>query len=111
VTIPTGIPALDEVLQGLRLGDNVVWQVDDLDDYLHLVRPFAERAMADGRKCVYIRFAPPRACAGAQRRTVDRNTSVPAQTVRVIDIPAACDGAHAHVVADPRARKAVCDLE
>ena len=58
MTIPTGIPALDEVLQGLRLGDNVVWQVDDLDDYLHLVRPFAERAMADGRKCVYIRFAP-----------------------------------------------------
>ena len=56
--IPTGIPALDEVLQGLRLGDNVVWQVDNLDDYLHFVRPFAERAISEGRTCVYIRFAP-----------------------------------------------------
>jgi hypothetical protein len=54
----SGIPALDEVVQGLRLGDNVVWQVDHLDDYLFFVRPFAEQARRDGRRCVYIRFAP-----------------------------------------------------
>jgi pyruvate,water dikinase len=53
----SGIPALDEVLQGIRLGDNVVWQVDGLDDYLHFVRPFAEQALADGRRLVYLRFA------------------------------------------------------
>lgn len=53
----SGIPALDEVLQGIRLGDNVVWQVDCLDDYLHFVRPFAEQAIADGRRLVYLRFA------------------------------------------------------
>lgn len=53
----SGIPALDETLQGIRLGDNVVWQVDRLDDYLHFVRPFAQRAMVDGRRLVYLRFA------------------------------------------------------
>ncbi len=57
-TISTGIPALDEVVQGLRLGDNVVWQVDDLEDYLFFVKPFAEQAVRDGRRCVYMRFAP-----------------------------------------------------
>ena len=53
----TGIPALDDVLQGLRPGDNVVWQVEDLDDYPPLVLPFAVRARAEGRRVVYFRFA------------------------------------------------------
>jgi hypothetical protein len=53
----TGIPALDDVLQGLRPGDNVVWQVEDLDDYPPLVLPFAARARAEGRRVVYFRFA------------------------------------------------------
>lgn len=56
--VKSGIAPLDEVLQGLRLGDNVVWQVDNLEDYLHFARPFAEQAIADGRRCVYLRFAP-----------------------------------------------------
>ena len=55
---PSGIPALDEIVQGLRLGDNVVFQVDRLEDYLFFVRPFALRAVRDGRRGVYIRFAP-----------------------------------------------------
>ncbi len=53
----TGIPALDDVLQGLRPGDNVVWQVEDLDDYPPLVVPFVARARAEGRRIVYFRFA------------------------------------------------------
>jgi len=57
-TVPSGIAALDEVLQGLRLGDNVVWQVDNLDDYVHFVEPFAEKAVKEKRRCVYLRFAP-----------------------------------------------------
>ena len=57
-TVSSGIPALDEVLQGLRLGDNVVLQVDGLDDYDYFVRPFVSRSIADGRTCVYLRFAP-----------------------------------------------------
>lgn len=57
-TVASGLHDLDEVVQGLCLGDNVVFQVDRLDEYLHFARPFAARAIADGRTCVYMRFAP-----------------------------------------------------
>ncbi len=40
----------------LRLGDNVIWHVDDLDDYRAFTALFAERARADGRSVVYVRF-------------------------------------------------------
>ncbi len=53
----TGLPAFDAILQGLRPGDNVVWQVEDLDDYAPLVRPFVALARAEGRRVVYFRFA------------------------------------------------------
>jgi pyruvate, water dikinase len=53
----TGLPELDGVLQGLRAGDNVVWQVETLEDYAPLVAPFVARARADGRPVVYFRFA------------------------------------------------------
>jgi hypothetical protein len=56
--VPSGIPALDDVLQGIRLGDNVVWQVDHLTSYFAFVRPFVQRALRDGRRLVYMRFAP-----------------------------------------------------
>ncbi len=54
----SGLRQLDEVLQGLRPGDNVVWQVDDLEDYRFFVTPFVERAIEAGNRCVYLRFAP-----------------------------------------------------
>jgi len=57
-TIHSGFSPLDEVVQGLRPGDNVVWQVDNLQDYTFFVEPFARQAIADGRPCVYLRFAP-----------------------------------------------------
>jgi pyruvate,water dikinase len=56
-TVPSGIHALDEVLQGIRLGDNVVWQVDRLEDYRYFAEPFAEAAVAASRRLVYLRFA------------------------------------------------------
>ncbi len=56
-TIRSGIDALDNVLQGFRLGDNVVWQVDDLEDYRRFVRPFAQAAVEGGWPVVYLRFA------------------------------------------------------
>ncbi|MBN2028089.1 MAG: phosphoenolpyruvate synthase [Actinobacteria bacterium] len=56
--IESGIRGLDEVIQGLRLGDNVVWQVDDLLDYIFFAEPFIERALKEGRECLYVRFAP-----------------------------------------------------
>ncbi len=55
--ISTGLPSLDEVCDSLRLGDNVVWQVDTLYDYEQFVLPFANTALKQGRRVVYIRFA------------------------------------------------------
>jgi pyruvate, water dikinase len=56
-TISTGIRSLDEILQGLRLGDNVVWQVDQLDDYQEFAQSFAQRSADEGRRLLYVRFA------------------------------------------------------
>jgi pyruvate,water dikinase len=56
--VNSGLLSLDHVLQGLRLGDNVVWQVDRLEDYVRFAEPFASQAIADGRRCIYLRFAP-----------------------------------------------------
>jgi len=53
----TGLDGLDEILCGLKKGDNVVWQVDSVDDYQRFVTPYVEKALADGRKLVYMRFA------------------------------------------------------
>ena len=57
-TVKSGLASLDEVIQGLRYGDNVVWQVDHLEEYKYFAEPFASQAIADGRKCLYLRFAP-----------------------------------------------------
>ena len=42
-TIRTGLASLDALLQGVRLGDNVVWQVDQLEDYPFFAQAFAGR--------------------------------------------------------------------
>ena len=69
----TGLPALDRFLQGLRLGDSVVWQVDSVEDYLPFVEPFVAQALAEGRRLVYFRFARhaalvPEGCGAAVHR-------------------------------------------
>jgi pyruvate,water dikinase len=56
--ISSGFAPLDELLQQLRLGDNVVWQVDRLEDYPYFARAFANQAVQDGSRCIYLRFAP-----------------------------------------------------
>jgi len=56
-SLSTGLPGLDEVIQGLRAGDNIVWQVDAIDDYARFVRPFCAEALRTGRKLIYFRFA------------------------------------------------------
>ncbi len=57
-SVASGLPPLDQVLQELRLGDNVVWQVDRLADYSLFAEPFARQAIRDGRRTIYFRFAP-----------------------------------------------------
>jgi hypothetical protein len=53
----TGINNFDEVIDSLRTGDNVVWQVDDIEDYAEFVTFFVDRALAEGKKVNYMRFA------------------------------------------------------
>ena len=38
----TGWESLDTIIDDLRNGDNVVWQVDTLDDYQRMVSPFVK---------------------------------------------------------------------
>jgi hypothetical protein len=56
--ISTGSSNLDELLQWLRPGDNVVWQVEHDSDYIRFARLFAAQAAASGKKCIYIHFSP-----------------------------------------------------
>lgn len=55
--IPSGFPRMDAILDAIRLGDNVVWQISNLDDFRLFAQAFVHQAVADGRKVVYIRFA------------------------------------------------------
>jgi pyruvate,water dikinase len=56
-SISTGLPGLDGVLQGLRPGDNVVWEVDGIADYLPMLDPICQEAVRLRRKLIYFRFA------------------------------------------------------
>ena len=55
--ICSGYPQMDEILDFIRLGDNVVWQISDLDEFRMFAEPFARQAVQDGRNVIYIRFA------------------------------------------------------
>ena len=55
--VSTGFRGLDRVIDGLRLGDNVVWQVDSVEDYRRVVDPYVAQARADERRIIYVRFA------------------------------------------------------
>lgn len=55
--VSTGLPALDKVLDHLRIGDNVVWAVDDLSEYRAFVEPYVRQARSEGRRLHYMRFA------------------------------------------------------
>ncbi|MDD5439001.1 MAG: PEP/pyruvate-binding domain-containing protein [Candidatus Omnitrophica bacterium] len=54
--ISSGIKGVDKVITGLQLGDNVVWQIDAIDDYLDFVGPFVKKSLEDKKRLVYIRF-------------------------------------------------------
>lgn len=54
--IQSGIPGLDEALDSIRLGDNVVLEVSALEDFLPFARGFASQAIKDHRNLIYIRF-------------------------------------------------------
>jgi hypothetical protein len=55
--LTTGIRGLDELLKGILPGDNVVWQVDTIEDYVAVATPYCRAAKDSGRRLIYFRFA------------------------------------------------------
>ena len=55
--ILSGNPDLDKVLDNIRLGDNVVFRVSDLDEFRYFMEPYVEQAINDNRNLIYFRFA------------------------------------------------------
>lgn len=55
--VSTGIVGFDEVIDHLRFGDNVVWQVDSISKYKEMVDCFVQDAKAKNMELIYIRFA------------------------------------------------------
>ena len=53
----TGLIGLDKILKGILPGDNIVWQINYIEDYIPFVEPFCKYALKTGRKVVYFRFA------------------------------------------------------
>ena len=53
----TGHAGLDGIIDHLRLGDNVVWQVDSVDAYRQAVAFWAVAAHQAGHTLNYVRFS------------------------------------------------------
>jgi pyruvate,water dikinase len=57
VQLSTGLKGFDTVVNGIIAGDNIVWQVDSVSDYLPFVRPYCRFAKEGEIPLVYFRFA------------------------------------------------------
>ncbi len=55
--IESGLPGLDTMLQSIRLGDSVVWQVSQIEDYFYFARALAKQAISTGKNLIYFRYA------------------------------------------------------
>jgi len=54
--VSTGLNGLDEIMNGLRMGDNVVWQWMTSKITVILL-PFCPQGLGENKKVVYMRFA------------------------------------------------------
>ena len=85
--ILSGVAQMDDVLDFIRLGDNVVWQISDLEEFRIFAEPFARQAVIDGRNIIYIRFAQHdpvlRDLTGIQVRQFDPDEGFEAFTVAI----------------------------
>ncbi len=55
--INCGVEGLDDIVDNVRLGDNVVVQVSNLNDFKKLAEPYVKQAIKDKRDVYYIRFS------------------------------------------------------
>ena len=53
--ILSGIPEMDQALDNIRLGDNVVWRVSQTwRNFRYFCEPYVEQAIKDNTKILYI---------------------------------------------------------
>ncbi len=55
--VKSGISEMDEALDYIRLGDNVVWRVSELSQFKLFMEPYIKQAIEDKRNIIYFRFA------------------------------------------------------
>jgi hypothetical protein len=56
-SVSTGIKGFDKTINYLQMGDNVVFTVENIEEYKTFVNPFVKNALEKGKRVVYIRFA------------------------------------------------------
>ncbi len=54
--VPSGLEGLDNAIDHFRYGDNVVWEVGDIDDYAFFVCPFIDQSIEDNKNVIYFSF-------------------------------------------------------
>ena len=55
--VKCGIPQMDEAIDYIRLGDNVVFRVSSLEEFKLFLDPYVKQAIEDKRNIIYFRFA------------------------------------------------------
>ena len=55
--ISTGLEGLDRAIGSLHPGENVVWQIRNIADYMYVANQFVMTVARSGRRIVYFRFA------------------------------------------------------
>ena len=65
--VSTGINGLDEILNFLQMGDNVVFQVDEIADYKAFVKPYVKTSLAQKRDGGLYAFCQPSASFRSQQ--------------------------------------------
>ena len=55
--VSTGLEGLDQAIGGLRPGENVVWQIKNIADYMYVANQFLMTVARSGKRIVYFRFA------------------------------------------------------
>lgn len=88
--IHSGVGGLDTVVDSIRLGDNVVWQLADIEEYRFFAIPFVKKAIEEGRNIIYMRFALHSPVleqqAGLKIITLDPDSGFESFTVQVHEI-------------------------
>jgi len=86
--VSTGLSGFDEVIDFLRFGDNVVWQVDNLEGYKKMAGFFIKSARQNNINPVYIRFSSHEPLIEGEIKTyfVDANMGFESFTTQIHNI-------------------------